>query len=300
VQTVFAPSDENFDEVNTTSLLKTRQALTAQQQQQLLFHATNQQSDINSLSIAPGAVVVTRNTEANLNGNPQVIVSDSRPVNSSSVARRTPVSPRQQNLSSDIPLRLFSGLGNNVNIINADIQYDGGLIQTVNGFFTLPEPLSSTTSTIGLTSFSNATDAANLTAILDASPSITVFIPSNAAFASLNSSTIPNLPYHIVPNFAGYLPLLKNGALLTTQAGTNVTVSVRGNDFYINDARIISANIIIANGVAHVLDQVLTPSTSGTLPQPVFSGSSPPIVLGGLTKTIVVAWGVFLLLALGF
>jgi hypothetical protein len=46
--------------------------------------------------------------------------------------------------------------------------------------------------------------------------------------------------------------------------------------------------------------QVLTPSTSGTLPQPVFSGSSPPIVLGGLTKTIVVAWGVFLLLALGF
>jgi hypothetical protein len=59
-----------------------------------------------------------------------------------------------------------------------------------------------------------------------------------------------------VPNFAGYLPLLKNGALLTTQAGTNVTVSVRGNDFYINDARIISANIIIANGVAHVLDQV--------------------------------------------
>lgn len=61
---------------------------------------------------------------------------------------------------------------------------------------------------------------------------------------------------HIIPNFAGYLPYLTNGLKLLTQAGTTVTVRVEGSDFYLNNAKIIASNLILENGVAHVLDQV--------------------------------------------
>ena len=61
---------------------------------------------------------------------------------------------------------------------------------------------------------------------------------------------------HIIPNFVGYLPSLTNGLKLVTQAGTTVTVTVKGDDFYLNNAKIIASNLILENGVGHVLDQV--------------------------------------------
>lgn len=38
--------------------------------------------------------------------------------------------------------------------------------------------------------------------------------------------------------------------------GTNITVRVSGDDTFINDARIVHANLVLPNGVAHVLDRV--------------------------------------------
>jgi len=35
-----------------------------------------------------------------------------------------------------------------------------------------------------------------------------------------------------------------------------VTVTVQGNDIFINNAKILASNLILENGVAHVLDQV--------------------------------------------
>ena len=73
---------------------------------------------------------------------------------------------------------------------------------------------------------------------------------------------------HIVPNFVGYLPALTNGLKLLTQAGTIITVTVEGNDFYLNNAKIIAPNLILENGVAHVLDQVCSPFGIVTRPSP--------------------------------
>lgn len=63
---------------------------------------------------------------------------------------------------------------------------------------------------------------------------------------------------HVVPNFAGYLPSLVNGSTLTTLAGTNLTVTIQGDDYYIDDALIVSSNLITENGVSHVINQVLS------------------------------------------
>jgi uncharacterized surface protein with fasciclin (FAS1) repeats len=118
----------------------------------------------------------------------------------------------------------------------------------------------------GHTAFASLGNSSGLSSTIDNTPAITCFIPSNAAFSAQNTtrnytSSASLLSGHVIPNFVGYLPSLKNGSTYTTQAGTNVTIAVRGNDYYINNAKIIASNQILENGVAHVIDAVrLIPS----------------------------------------
>jgi hypothetical protein len=127
--------------------------------------------------------------------------------------------------------------------------------------FTLPASLSETEPVIGINTFASLAGSANLTDTFDNIPATTFFIPSDEAFASSNVSspsgtTASLLEGHVIPNFIGYLPSLVNGSTLTTQAGSVVTVTIQGDNYYINNALIITSNAILENGVAHVIDQV--------------------------------------------
>jgi uncharacterized surface protein with fasciclin (FAS1) repeats len=98
--------------------------------------------------------------------------------------------------------------------------------------------------------------------MIDNPAGVTVFSTTNEAFqAGISNTTNPTalsgiLSNHIIPNFLGYTPVLTNGAVLTTQAGTNVTVTIRNGVYFINNARVVASNQITTNGVAHVLDSV--------------------------------------------
>lgn len=63
----------------------------------------------------------------------------------------------------------------------------------------------------------------------------------------------------------GYLPNLKHGQTLKTKAGGELKVSVTSTttpegaedgDFYINGAKIVKANLVLDNGVAHIVEKV--------------------------------------------
>jgi uncharacterized surface protein with fasciclin (FAS1) repeats len=127
--------------------------------------------------------------------------------------------------------------------------------------FTLPVSLSATVQAAGQSTFASLASSANLTDAFDNLPYSTFFVPSNEAFANANASfpsaaTAGLLAGHVVPDFVGYLPSLVNGSTLTTQAGSSVTVTIQGYNYYINDAMIVSSNMILENGVAHVIDKV--------------------------------------------
>ena len=129
-------------------------------------------------------------------------------------------------------------------------------------FFTIPQSFSSTFDQTNLTSFSAGLQTANLTSMLNNPAGMTVFSTTNEAYqtgaGNITSSTALSglLSNHIVPNFLGYLPLLTDGLVLTTQAGTTLTVSIKNGQIYINNALIVSPNLITSNGVSHVLNQV--------------------------------------------
>jgi uncharacterized surface protein with fasciclin (FAS1) repeats len=113
---------------------------------------------------------------------------------------------------------------------------------------------------------------AGLAGILQEPSSLTVFAPTNEAFAELPEGTlrwlqqpenketlIRLLSYHVVPRELTVKKL--SAGELKTFAGrpVNIQIDPAGNRIAVNDARIIQANIQASNGVIHVINEVLIP-----------------------------------------
>jgi uncharacterized surface protein with fasciclin (FAS1) repeats len=104
---------------------------------------------------------------------------------------------------------------------------------------------------------------------LAAPGALTVFAPTNAAFAKLPKATLNGLAknpaalkrvllYHIV---AGKVPAAKVVTLRSakTLAGPAVRIRVAGKTVRINDAKVATADVKASNGIVHVIDRVLIP-----------------------------------------
>ncbi|KAH8885294.1 FAS1 domain-containing protein [Thozetella sp. PMI_491] len=281
-QTVFAPSDRFFS--FNGSLIASRFRARGDGDEstteagQATYQSGTDRANMARIRNPPGQVQNTNNRNANLKGNSQKVVSDSRdpsvaahPSKRDIVARSDLLLRQAENtsISLDSLVRIDSGLGAVNNIINGDIAYTGGLIQVTDGLFTLPKNTTRTSIATGETTFADLADRAGLLDLVDKTPSITVFIPSNDAFDIANLSPSTNITElakalggHIVKSTSdhdiGYLPNLKNGDTLTTTTGSTLQITVSGDDYFINDAMITRANLVLENGVAHVIDKVLT------------------------------------------
>ncbi len=183
--------------------------------------------------------------------------------------------------------RVASGLGLRVKVIKANIPFDGGLIQLTDGYdvapasclrllsanscrhayryFTNPQSVSTTAQAVGASGFANLLTTSNIS--LDTTPAVTVFLPSNTGFSgihvgannsvdSVTAAAAELISSHTVPNFLGYLPRLTDGLILKTLQGGVLKVSIRDGVVFINNARITKANLILGNGVAHIIDEV--------------------------------------------
>ena len=116
---------------------------------------------------------------------------------------------------------------------------------------------------------------------------LTVFAPSNAAFEGIGA-TLQNLSddaltkllgYHIInaTDFVGYTPSLTNGTTFRTMQGGNLTVTKESNSLFVNSARILQSDILLKNGVMHVIDNVLSPNATGAVPNPSAKSQAPVI-----------------------
>ncbi|MEZ4799233.1 MAG: fasciclin domain-containing protein [Flavobacteriales bacterium] len=122
-----------------------------------------------------------------------------------------------------------------------------------------------------------AIDAAGLGETLSGG-SYTMFAPTNAAFDALPAGTLdalladPNgflteiLFYHVL-NGVVMSGDLSNGMMVATLQGQEITVTISNGDVFINDAMVTMADIMVDNGVIHVIDAVLIPEqvTSNTV-----------------------------------
>jgi len=115
-----------------------------------------------------------------------------------------------------------------------------------------------------------AVKAADLIETLQGTGPFTVFAPTDAAFADIQSEVdkllkpeskeklSKILTYHVV---GGKLEAadLKDGQELTTVEGSKLKVTVKDGKVTVGGANVTAADVSASNGVIHVIDKVLMP-----------------------------------------
>ena len=116
-----------------------------------------------------------------------------------------------------------------------------------------------------------AVKAAGLVETLQSDGPFTVFAPTDDAFAKLPAGALDALLadpeklkqillYHVVPGkvTASQVVTLDRA---TTAQGSDVAIKLTGGKVMVNDATVIQADVETSNGVIHVVDTVIFPST---------------------------------------
>ncbi len=114
-----------------------------------------------------------------------------------------------------------------------------------------------------------AAQAAGLVETLKGSGPLTVFAPTDEAFAKLPAGTVERLlqnpeqlrailAYHVVPGKVLAADAVRMQAANTVQ-GAPIRVTTSGRTVKINDSTVLTPNVMASNGVIHVIDTVLMP-----------------------------------------
>lgn len=125
VQTVFAPIDGSV--VPQSQRKAKRQSADIN----LRFHATTTFNTLGEMSEGSGLPMESLDNNANLGGLGQSIVSNPLNVIQNTTAKRW-ISRSTNTTSKPSLLKIFTGLGNNVSIVQADVPYDGGLVHVID------------------------------------------------------------------------------------------------------------------------------------------------------------------------
>jgi uncharacterized surface protein with fasciclin (FAS1) repeats len=118
-----------------------------------------------------------------------------------------------------------------------------------------------------LTTLVKAVTAADLVDTLNSAESLTVFAPTNDAFAKIPAADLDALladkdaltkvlTHHVVEGEMGPDEV---AAELTTLAGDTITVEGSGEEFSIGESNVICGNVQTANAKVYVVDSVLMP-----------------------------------------
>ena len=125
----------------------------------------------------------------------------------------------------------------------------------------------------GFTTLLAAVDAAGLRATLESEGPFTVFAPTDAAFAALPAGTVESLllpenisaltdilTYHVVPGRVTAAQVVELSSATTVQ-GQSVSIEVADGSVFINGAEVTIVDVPADNGIIHVIDAVLLPSS---------------------------------------
>jgi uncharacterized surface protein with fasciclin (FAS1) repeats len=142
-----------------------------------------------------------------------------------------------------------------------------------SGKMTQPNIVALAASSPQLSTLVTLVKSAGLVKALSGSTKLTVFAPTNAAFAKVPKATLNKLAhnkkllaevleYHVVKGALTAAQIEKKTSL-TTLEGASVTVKVKSGSVYINQAKVITPNLKASNGIVHVINSVLTPPAAG-------------------------------------
>lgn len=123
-----------------------------------------------------------------------------------------------------------------------------------------------------------ALDAAQLTALIKGQRTLTLFAPTDAAFAALPAGELDRLmrdppalqallTYHLINLPVDSAKMAGARGPIATVAGAGVVLDGVDGALKANDANIVQADIRTPNGIIHVVDRVLKPETGAAITQ---------------------------------
>jgi uncharacterized surface protein with fasciclin (FAS1) repeats len=125
--------------------------------------------------------------------------------------------------------------------------------------------------------FVKALDATNLATLLQNSPGLTVFAPTDAAFPQskldqmlADKATLQKTLLHYIINARVDSTKIKGArGPVPSGAGDQIVLDGSGDVLKADNANIIQADVMTSNGIIHVVDQLMIPgSVPATLPEP--------------------------------
>ncbi|EXM14247.1 FAS1 domain [Fusarium oxysporum f. sp. vasinfectum] len=266
--TILAPSNDAIEEfLNDTAVARLVESDPSAIAAILQYHVLNGTYYASNLTETPAFIPTLLNnaTYANVTGGQRVeVVADNDTVS------------------------IYSGLRQQANVTQADLNFTGGVIHVINRVLNIPKNISDTAIAANLSAVAGALTESNLISNLSSARNITLFAPSNSAFANIGSilsnlskSDLENiLEYHVVAGSVGYSSTLENGTL-DTSGGEELNIFVQNGSAWANEAKVIVPDVLIANGVLHVIDGVLNPDKPSATANPTassqeaaFSGAS--------------------------
>ena len=124
--------------------------------------------------------------------------------------------------------------------------------------------------------FIKALDAANMTTVLKTNKNLTVFAPTDAAFAALPPGELDRLlkspaelqklmTYHVINATVDAARIKGAKGGVKTVAGPELILDGSGAQLMANNADILQSDVRATNGTVHVVDKVLMPSTGASM-----------------------------------
>ena len=184
-------------------------------------------------------------------------------------------------LGTDITVTINSSgvFIDNAQVTVADLVADNGVVHVIDAVLLPPTPPTNTIYDIvsnsqDHTTLKTAIDACELDVVLSGAGPFTLFAPTEAAFNLLPAGTVTAL-LNDIPQLTNILKhhvvadsvmsgMLSNGQVVTTLLGTDITVTINSSGVFIDNAQVTVADLVADNGVVHVIDAVLLPSSTST------------------------------------
>lgn len=206
--------------------------------------------------------------------------------------------PTLQGQAVDVTLTEEGGITiDGANVVTADIEASNGIVHVIDAVImpetrTIAEIVVESAADAEAPQFATllaavqAADPAVLELLSDAEAELTVFAPTDEAFAAVGEETLATvladqalltsiLQYHVVPSIVRPFAVLQDMDMMTAAMGEdglsldsalegqplNVKVGMgdEGLSITINGANVIVTDVDAANGVIHVIDAVLLP-----------------------------------------
>ena len=165
-------------------------------------------------------------------------------------------------------ITIYSGYNLPSTIIQPDIPFSHGYIHIIDRTLTIPDSVTATALYSNLTSLVGATLLASFP--WDNWSNATFFAPTNLAFSRIGSAltdlgqddlhTI--MMYHVINDTTPVYTSRIDHAEWISTTGTNVTWTYpieEGETIFINEAAVTVPNVLVANGVMHILDKYVSP-----------------------------------------